>query len=221
MRKLVKHIVGSTYRPLLVRYLSKTRTYSCKGITLQIPPDVFHPGFFSSTGLLLRYIMKDALSEKTVLELGAGSGLLSIYAARKGAAVVATDISPAATECVRSNALENRVEIQVIHSDLFDRIPRQAFDLILINPPYYKRNPSSVYDYAWYCGENGEYFQKLFSGLSGYIRRESHVLMVLCDGCDLQMIRALAKENSFHLQCVHTSRTMIEKNYIFKIRQLQ
>src|SRR4029078_3746499 len=99
MRGLVKYIVSTTYRPLLVKYLSKTRIYSCKGITLEIPPQVFHPGFFFSTRFLLRYIEKDRFRHRTVLELGAGSGLLSIYAARKGAMVTATDINPVAVEC--------------------------------------------------------------------------------------------------------------------------
>ena len=211
--------MSSAYKPLLTKYLSKTRTYSYKGVTLEIPPEVFHPGFFFSTKLLLRYIAKEHLNKKTFLELGAGSGLLSIYAARKGAFVVATDINPIAIECIKTNAQANWVEIETIHSDLFDHIRRQSFDFILINPPYYKKKPSSVSEYAWYCGENGEYFQKLFKTLKDYIHKSSKVLMVLCDGCDLQMIKNLAAENSFAMQFVYTSDTLIERSYIFKIQR--
>lgn len=221
MRGLVKYIMDTTYKPLLVKYLSKTRTYSYKGITLEIPPEVFHPGFFFSTKTLLRYIAKDHLNKKTVLELGAGSGLLSIYAAKKGATVVATDINPAAIECIKANAEENNVEVNTVLSDLFDALPQQNFDFILVNPPYYKKKPSSVSEYAWYCGENGEYFQNLFKGISHYMHENSVVLMILCDGCDLQMIKNLALENSFRMKCVHEKETLIERNFIFTIQQMK
>lgn len=213
--------MSTTYKPLLVKYLSKTRMYSYKGITLEIPPQVFHPGFFFSTKLLLRYIAKEHLDHKSFLELGAGSGLLSIYAAKRGASVVATDINPVAIEFIKTNAEENFVEIKTIYSNLFDTIPLQHFDFILINPPYYKKKPASNLDYAWYCGENGEYFENLFKKLGAYMHEASHVLMVLCDGCDLQMIRNKATENSFHMKCVHTKDSLIEKNYIFKIQKAQ
>jgi release factor glutamine methyltransferase len=221
MRGLVKYIMGATYKPLLTKYLSKTRTYSYKGIHLQIPPQIFHPGFFFSTKFLLRYISKDHLNGKTFLELGAGSGLLGVYAAKRGAVVVATDINPSAIQCIQTNAEENGVEITTILSNLFDTVPHQQFDFILINPPYYKKKPASVSDYAWYCGANGEYFQKLFSNLNRYMNDRSNVLMALCDGCDILLIKKLAAESSFYMKCVHTKETLIEKNYIFKIQQMK
>jgi release factor glutamine methyltransferase len=220
MRGLMKYIVSSTYKPLLVKYLSKTRTYSYKGINLEVPPEVFHPGFFFSTKLLLRYISNEYLSGKTFLELGAGSGLLGIYAAKKGALVVASDINPASIKCVKANAEENDVEITIIQSDVFDSIPQQGFDFILINPPYYRKNPSSFSDYAWYCGEEGEYFQKLFKDLTGYMHEGSKALMVLCDGCDLNMIKNIAQENFLRMRCVRTRQTIIETNFIFRIERI-
>lgn len=219
MQRIVKYIVERTYKPLLVQYLSKTRLYTYKGIALEIPSQVFHPGFFSSTKLLLKYISNQQLHGKKVLELGAGSGLLSIYAAKKRASVMATDINPVAIEYLSKNAHRNKVEIKIIQSDLFENIHVQEFDLMLINPPYYKKKPLSHKDYAWYCGENGEYFQRLFSELDRYIHSSSQVLMVLCDGCDLEMIKNFAEKNEFKMICVQSKKTMIETNYIFRIQK--
>lgn len=219
MKRFVKYMLHTTYRPLLVKYLSKSRTYSYKGITLEIPPAVFHPGFFFSTKMLLRFISNKNLAGRQVLELGAGSGLLSIYAAQKRANVTASDINPVAVDCLRSNAENNGVLIDVVHSDLFANIPVRPFDLILINPPYYKRKPLSARDYAWYCGEHGEYFQELFDGISPYLHDGSEVYMVLCDGCDLEMIDGLAAQNRFRMRCVNKNLTWIETNYIFKLEE--
>jgi release factor glutamine methyltransferase len=217
MRNAVKYIVGAVYKPLLVKYLSKERRYRYKGIEMLIPPEVFHPGFFSSTKLLLNYISSYPLINHSLLELGAGSGLISIFAARKGAEVMASDINATAVRYLHKNTYNNQVKINIIQSDLFKNIPEQTFDYIIINPPYYKKNPLSESEYAWYCGENGEYFEKLFSQLLDYTHHATKIYMVLCDGCDLEMIKRMAAKNLIELNCVQQSSNWVEDNFIFKL----
>lgn len=217
MKKALKYIVEKTYKPILVKYLSKPRLYKYKGIKLIIHPEVFHPGFFFSTKLLLKYIAKQPLKQKSFLELGAGSGLISFFAFKQGAKVTTTDINPIAIEYLEKNSNPNHVQLQIIHSNIFDNIPTQAFDIIAINPPYYKRHPRSNADYAWYCGEKGEYFKKLFEQLASYYHSASIILMILSDDCDLQMIWNLANKKGFSLTCVYSKKNLLEKNSIFKI----
>ena len=217
MKTVFKHIVARTYKPLLVRYLSKTRIYNYENIQLEIPPQVFHPGFFFSTRLLLKYIKQLSLSGKSFLEPGCGSGLISLYAARKGAIVTATDINPVAIDFLQKNSNSNQVKLTIIQSDLFQNIPVQSFDIIAINPPYYKKQPLTFRDYAWHCGENGEYFENLFKALNNYIHQQSEVYMVFFDGCDIEMITCMAAQNNFNLQCVLIHENLLEKNFILKI----
>lgn len=217
MRETIKHITTRLYKPLLVKYLSATRTYTCKGIRLVIPPAVFHPGFFFSTRLLLRYIATLPLKNRSFLELGAGSGLIAMYAAREGAQVTASDINPVAIHSLEMNSRSNCIALTIITSDLFANIPKQTFDIIAINPPYYKKQPQTPAQYAWYCGEQGEYFQQLFSSLQPYMHTQSIVLMVLSDGCDLQMIFGMALSNGFKLHCVFEKRNWLETDYIFRV----
>lgn len=219
MRRMLKYLVAKTYRPLLVKYLAGTRHYVYQNIRLEVPPDVFHPGFFFSTRLLLKAMVPLSLQGKTVLELGAGSGLLSIYAAKRGARVTATDVNPIAVATLRKNSFRNKADLTVIESDLFNALPLRRFDLVLLNPPYYKKKPLSWKDHAWYCGENGEFFQRLFAGLAPYLHPRSVVLMVVCDGCDLDMIHAAAACSGFRLTCMRTTRNLVEKNMIYQISQ--
>lgn len=218
MRTLVRHIIRHTYKPLLERYLSRPRQYVHKGLVLDIPPQVFHPRFFGSTDLLLRQLQKLELKGKTLLELGAGSGLLSMVAARKGAVVTASDINRTAIRYLLSNIARNGVELSVIHSDLFEEIPPQRFDIVLINPPYYKGQPKSEKDYAWYCGENGEYFEALFTDLADYTHTGSKVYMTLCDACAIGWIRERAAAYGWTLHCVHTRQNLVERHYIFQLK---
>jgi len=219
MKTALRHIIAHTYKPLLLKYLSKIRIYKYEDIQLEISPQVFHPGFFFSTRLLLKYIKQLPLLGQRFLEPGCGSGLISIYAAKKGATVTASDINPVAIDFLKKNSRKNQVELTIIQSDLFQNIPIQQFDIIAINPPYYKKQPQTFRDYAWYCGENGEYFKNLFTELNNYIHPGSEIFMVLFEGCDIELIANLAAQNKFNLLCVHTRKNMLEKNFIFKIEK--
>jgi release factor glutamine methyltransferase len=219
MKAAIKHIVAHTYKPLLEKYLSRTRIYKYEDIHLEIAPQVFHPGFFFSTDILLNYLKKFPLAGKNFFEPGCGSGLISVYAAKKGANVTASDINPVAIEFLKKNSRSNNVEINIIQSDLFQQIPIQQFDIIAINPPYYKKQPVTHLDYAWLCGENGEYFSSLFLGLADYMHNASVVLMILFDGCDMEMIKEFAEKNNLKMELVHTQKNFLEKNFIYRIEK--
>jgi release factor glutamine methyltransferase len=210
-------VAARFYRPLLEKYLSKERSYSYKGIRLSIPPGVFHPGFFFSSKFLLRFLAELPLKDRSFLELGAGSGLISLFAARQGAIVTATDINPLAITCLEHNRALNALSMDILHSDLYAAIPRQTFDVVAVNPPYYRKQPTTDAERAWYCGPDGEYFHGFFAGLGYYIHDRSDAWMVLSEGCDLEMIRTIAARHGWALEGVRTWRNLIERDYIFRI----
>lgn len=205
--------------PALVRwYLTKKRTYKAHNLILEIFPGVFHPGFFFSSEMLVNYLSRQALREKRLLEIGGGSGMISLYAAQAGANVVVTDISPQAIANIRHNAKKNQIHIDVIESDLFTNVKGQ-FDWIVVNPPYYPRNPVTESDHAWYCGANHEYFSRFFEGLRNCLSPGAKVVMVLSDVCDLLSISVLAGKNHFELVRVEEKRVWADGlNYIFEIK---
>lgn len=185
---------------------------------MHLPPGIFHPAYFFSTKFLLKHILRQDLQGKTFLELGAGNGLISIAAAKKQAQVTSSDISLKVVELLHENAKSNHVILQIIHSDLFDAMPEIQFDIIAINPPYYPKNPRNAFEQAWYCGENFEYFEKLFSQLAAFCSTQTQVLMVLSEECDLDRIKTIAKNNKFDMYVKEKKRIYWEMNYIFEIR---
>lgn len=217
MEKAMKYMAERFYRPFLQKYLSVRRTYAYKGIRVEVPPGVFHPGFFFSTKLLLRHLGRQPLRGRTFLELGAGSGLISVFAAQRGAIVTSTDINPLAVKCLKKNRALNSASMDVLESDLFTSIPCQLFDIIAVNPPYYRKQPATDAEKAWYCGENGEYFTGFFSGLGKYVHDGSEIWMVLCDGCPLDMIHRQAAACGWALKSVYTRRNLLERNDIYRI----
>ena len=116
-------------------------------------PHVFNPALFASGRLLAQQIQQrtDLLAPGArVLDLGTGSGIGAIFAARKARSVLATDLNPHAVRCARINVLLNGLEdrIEVRQADLFDGLG-ERFDVVLFNPPYYRGTPSTPLDQAW------------------------------------------------------------------------
>jgi len=75
---------------------------------------------------------------RATLDLGTGSGILSLGASRFSDAVVATDLNRRAVDCARFNARLNGVEnIEVLAGDCFAPVNGRRFDLILSNPPFF------------------------------------------------------------------------------------
>lgn len=82
---------------------------------------------------------------RATLDLGTGSGILSLGASRWSDSVVATDLNQRAVDCARFNARLNGVEtIEVMAGDCFEPVKGRRFDLILSNPPFFI-TPQSEY----------------------------------------------------------------------------
>lgn len=216
MRNFIKKITHPFLRAGLKLYYSKPRKYRYGDSFAWVHPEVFPPRLTLSTRLLLDFISGFDLHDKIFLELGCGSGIISIQATKKGAITTSTDINETALDFLRKSASENKVPITVLYSDLFENLQGRSFDYILINPPYYPKNPKSVREMAWFCGEGFEYFGRLFAQLPGFIKG-NQVFMILSEDCDLNTIQAIASKNRICFETVLEKTVFAEKNYIFRL----
>ena len=109
--------------------------YDIQGVPIRLRqhPSVFPPSPF---GLQFAQVL-DLRSGERVADIGTGTGLLGILAAKKGAAdVVATDTCAAAVEVARFNArtLNDVDRMSVLHGSFFGDT-RGCFDTIVANLP--------------------------------------------------------------------------------------
>ena len=221
IRNAFKQTASRILIPLAQWYLRKERKYQYKGTIVSVFPGVFHPGLFYSTRFLLSYLEKQNIKEKLLLELGCGTGLISIRAAKQGAVVTASDLNQLAVDNCITNAVSNSVSISTYHSNLFLSIPQKHFDWIIINPPYYAKPIRSNEELAWNCGEDFEYFKELFFSLKNYIHQDSFIIMVLTLGCDISAIQSIAKINHFTFELIAEKKVLFdEKDFLFKIRKV-
>jgi release factor glutamine methyltransferase len=218
MQSLIKKAAGKILIPVTKWYLRKPRLFKYSDLEIMVEPGVFHPGLFSSTLFVLNYLEGQQLVNRTVLELGCGSGLISARCATRGAKVTACDISPVAVGNASNNMRRNKVSVEVFESDLFGRIPQQYFDWIIINPPYYAKEVTSETEYAWNCGLNFEYFHKLFRQLPAYLHQDTFILMVLTKGCDLKTIFEIASQYNFSFEMIGEKNVLFDaKDFLYRV----
>ena len=213
IRKMIQPILWKLYR----LYLSKKRWYHYDGLKVCIYPSVFHPGLLLSTKLLLNFIKNEDIKGRKILELGAGSGLISLWLCRAGAICFASDINPESLRSIRESCVENDLSLQTIHSDLFDRIDENSFDYILINPPFYPKKPNDNREAAFFCGEDFQYFEKLFSQLPSFLLPGNQSFMILSDDVEIETIGLIATHHSLRLTEKTSFSKMGEKHTIYRI----
>lgn len=201
-------------------YYWKPRTFCYDTICIKIHPDVFPPQMTFSTKILLDFISEMDLKNKSFLELGCGSGIISLLASKKGAKVTASDINQTALDYLATNASKNSLAVKAVFSDLFQNLKNQVFDYIVINPPYYPKRAKNVKEQAWFCGENFEYFEQLFLQLPSFLSPVNNCYMILSQDCELEKIKAIALKNSLAFELVFEKKDLAETNYIFSVSSL-
>ncbi len=190
---------------LTLRYQILDRRYgrlvleTIDGVPIIVLPEVFNPVLLRSGAFMVQALDRQAVEEEMkVLDLGCGSGVGAVFAARRGARVTAVDINPEAVRCTLLNALLNRLEgrIEVRQGDLFEPLPGERFDLILFNPPFYRGRPGSPLDHAW---RGQEVFERFATGLADHLAPGGQVLLVLSSDGDGDQLLALLATAGFNV----------------------
>jgi release factor glutamine methyltransferase len=134
-RLLARRIAGE---PLA--YLTGTREFW--SLELEVTADVLVPR--PETELLVEWGLEllPAAGKPSVLDIGTGSGAIALALGRErpAAQVLAVDVSPAALEVAKRNAVRLAIgNVRFVHGSLYDTgaSTRQVrFDLVVSNPPY-------------------------------------------------------------------------------------
>lgn len=159
---------------------------------------------------------------KDVLEIGTGSGLISLCCARYGAnRVVATDINPNAVANAKFNAqrlgVDDVMEVRQVSKEnpgAYAVLKAcERFDLIISNPPWEDRRPTTIDSYAL----DDEHFALMRSLLSGLKKRlKPGGRAFLAYGCvsAIRELRKLAPQYGLKTH-IHDDRNLDDLDEVF------
>ena len=200
--------------------LRVARGWSWRGLTLAVPSRCLPP----RTVLLQWRARRGDRTRRprglSVLDVGCGSGLLSMVATRARRMVTAIDINAEAVRATIENATANQLQIEVMQSDLFAAVAGRRFDLVVVNPPYFAKEPVDDTERAWFVGTDLGYFERFFAGLDDHLVEGAlpgTCLMVLSEGCDIATISSAANRHGFVLESAVRVRVWLGIQVVWQI----
>lgn len=97
------------------------------------PGMAFGTGTHATTALCLRKLERLVKPGARVLDVGTGSGILAVAAARLGAGeIVAIDIDPVAVKVAKENAEQNDLALDIRHATIAE-VDRDEYDVVIAN----------------------------------------------------------------------------------------
>lgn len=120
------------------------------GLSIASDRDVYPPS--EDSELLIDTL--DVRRGERVLEIGCGSGVVSIHCALAGAEVVCGDVNPRAVALTRMNAAANGAVLEAVETDVYSNVEGR-FDLVLFNLPYLPVEEGEGLARAWSGGPDG------------------------------------------------------------------
>ena len=161
-----------------------------KGLEVIIQPKMsFGTGHHATTRLMVEMLLGSELEGKRVLDMGSGTGVLAIVAAKLGAeSVLAVEIDDMSEESVRENIVLNGVEekIESVCGDA-SAIEGEKFDIVLAN---INRNVllADMKAYAATLSYGGELV------MSGFLEEDIPLLLKKAKTLGMKLVGELAHE---------------------------
>jgi len=190
------------------------------GFQFVVRPTVFHPGYFISSARFVDFIDCLDLRGKRVLDVGTGSGILAMAAARSGAStVIATDINPNAALSVPENAQSNGVgaQVQPVCMDLLSGFATgPQFDVIFANLPKHNKQPRDLADRGWHSGPKHRDIAPFFQQAYERLKLDGRLYVMFSSHSDLDVIESLISLAGFQWKIVQRYPIFVESFLLYE-----
>jgi release factor glutamine methyltransferase len=194
------------------------------GFRLIVRPTVFHPRCFLTSEFFAAFIGQLDLRGKRVADVGTGSGILALAAARAGAAqVTAIDVNPNAALSAAENARVNGhgEGFTAVCANLLSALaPAALFDVIISSPPSFPGEPRDVADRAWYAGPSYRDVIPLFDQARQRLAPSGRMYLLVSSDSDLDLFSALIVRARFRARLVAERSIFIESLMIYELEAI-
>jgi release factor glutamine methyltransferase len=198
--------------------LKKSKEKKIDGLILEIPPSVYEPAedsFLLAENVIIK-------SHYKVLEVGSGSGYVSLFLAKNNpsAEFFCTDINYEASRTTLNNASKNSINIQALSCDLFNSIINMPyFDVILFNSPYLPVENNDIESIAWAGGLDGlEVVEIFIQQLKFVLKKNGISYLVVSSLTDNEKLISMIKENGFLYKIIDEVRVGQEIILLYELK---
>jgi len=159
--------------------------------------------------------------EGNVLEMGSGSGYLSVHLAGKADMLLACDISLLAVKNTKENLVRNRMEdlTNVLQTDLFLALADDhVFDFIVFNPPYLPADEVvTENDMSYIGGVRGtEVTEEFLSQAVSRLKPGGSIFVVVSSLADVECIEDTMEALNLSAEIINQKQLFFEKLSILK-----
>ncbi|MFD2163195.1 50S ribosomal protein L11 methyltransferase [Paradesertivirga mongoliensis] len=130
----------SNFEPLIIKdkcYVRATFHEPKVQYPLEIvvdPKMAFGTGHHQTTTMMMEFILEEDFAAKRILDMGAGTGILAILAAKRGAKnITAIDYDPVCYDSILENSRLNNTPFDEVLCGSKEIIPDKQYDIILAN----------------------------------------------------------------------------------------
>jgi release factor glutamine methyltransferase len=188
-------------------------------LILEVPDRVYYPR--EDSELMAKILREEHVKGKKFLDIGCGSGILAIIAAKMGAKVVAADINPIALTAAKANAQELGLDIEFIESNIFDNI-NDSFDVIIFNPPYLPENEDDLFveDKITYAGgpTGRKVIEKFVRDAKGHLNPHGKILMLISTLTSEERTADIFEEHGFKTKIIARKKIPWEELIVIEAR---
>ena len=154
---------------------------------------------------------------QSVLEIGTGSGIVSMYASLLTDDVTATDINYNALELAEKNFKINNIDtIKLEFGDLFEPVKDRKFDVILFNTPYLPTDSDDIINddlnYAFDGGLDGRnVIDRFINQVSNHLNDKGIVQMIQSSLSDNEKTLNMFDRNGFIAEIAESEKFFFEE----------
>ena len=182
---------------------------------------MFNPTDFISSELFAEFIKSlGSLEGKHILDMGSGSGVVSVFAASGGAECIAADINPMAIRSIKENAELNGYtgKITAVESDLFEALRKDMlFDILFFNPPYYRGEPKDNFERAFKGGADLEVIVRFLDKAKNFLKPGGVIYFIVSTDMDIKELHGMFANAGYKYRAIKEIKKFFETFYIMEI----